>query len=211
VGRAELSVFLDFDGTITKADTGVHLLERLAPSKWHDIEALYDSGVIGSRECITREWSLLVADRSVLEELAGEIPIDEGFDVLVRALCSVGAEVMIVSDGFGLRVEEIGEMAGVPVLTNRVDWESGSITFPNGDPSCECATCGVCKKAPIREAKQRGRTTVMVGDGVSDVKAAAEADVVFAKGYLAKWCAERGVPFVPFASLVDVHDRLASL
>jgi 2-hydroxy-3-keto-5-methylthiopentenyl-1-phosphate phosphatase len=207
---ARLSVFLDFDGTITKADTGVHLLERLAPARWHDIEALYDSGDIGSRECIQLQWALIRSERPEIEAVAREVAIDEGFERLVKSLRSVGAEVTILSDGFGLRVEEVAEMVGVRAVTNRVDWRSGSVTFPNGDPSCECAGCGVCKRAPIREAKRRGRTTVLVGDGISDEKAASVADVVFAKGDLAEWCEREGLPFVRFTSLVDVHDHMSN-
>ena len=55
----ELAVFLDFDGTITTVDTGVHLLDTLAPACWHEIEAEYKTGRIGSRECMTRQWALL--------------------------------------------------------------------------------------------------------------------------------------------------------
>ena len=34
---ARASVFLDFDGTVTLADTGVHALERLASDRWREI------------------------------------------------------------------------------------------------------------------------------------------------------------------------------
>src|SRR5207253_11380993 len=45
------SVFHDFDGTATAADTGVHLLERLAPNEWRTLDAEYLAGRMGSREC----------------------------------------------------------------------------------------------------------------------------------------------------------------
>ncbi|HXY44834.1 MAG TPA: hypothetical protein VEH29_11650, partial [Acidimicrobiales bacterium] len=86
---------------------------------------------------------------------------------------------------------------------------SWTVTFPNEDPSCECALCGACKRAPMREASARGRTTVLVGDGASDVKAANVADVIFAKDDLAKWCTANGVPFSPFSRLTDVRLELA--
>ena len=46
---------------------------------------------------------------------------------------------------------------------------------------------------------------MLVGDGASDYKAALLADVVFAKGALAAWCARQGVTFTPFATLSDVR------
>jgi 2-hydroxy-3-keto-5-methylthiopentenyl-1-phosphate phosphatase len=202
------SVFTDFDGTITKVDTGVHVMERLAPSGWRALESLYDSGEIGSRECITREWSMISADRSLIEAVSHEVTLDEGLISLAEFLRAEGAELTILSDGFGLRVEEVGKWAGVPVVSNRVDWTTRSIVFPFGDASCECALCGVCKKAPIRDAKRRGRITILVGDGESDMKAATEADVVFAKDRLALWCAAEGVRFLSFSSLGDVLEQL---
>ena len=70
----------------------------------------------------------------------------------------------------------------VPVLTNAVDWTTGRLEFPHEDRCCACSSCGVCKQAPIKDARHAGRTTVLVGDGASDYKAALLADVVFAKG-----------------------------
>ena len=49
----------------------------------------------------------------------------------------------------------------------------------------------------------------MVGDGTSDRKAALLADVVFAKGALARWCArERRRRSSPFETLADVRAAL---
>ena len=62
VNLANAAVFLDFDGTITESDVGVHLLERLGDPDWRQVEDLYFSGAIGSRECLEREWALLPRD-----------------------------------------------------------------------------------------------------------------------------------------------------
>jgi hypothetical protein len=78
------SVFLDFDGTISLADTGVHLLNRLVGDAWHGIEELYTSGEIGSRECLVRQWALLpTGDEDRLRSVAAEVPVDPYFEPLV--------------------------------------------------------------------------------------------------------------------------------
>src|SRR5205085_10956485 len=114
----------------------------------------------------------------------------------------------VVSDGFGFRAQDVCARVGVPLLTNAVDWQSGELRFPNLDRCCPCSSCGTCKQAPIKEARRRGRTTVFVGDGVSDRKAALLADVLFAKGPLAEWCELTGVDHVLFSSLADVRAEL---
>jgi 2-hydroxy-3-keto-5-methylthiopentenyl-1-phosphate phosphatase len=93
----------------------------------------------------------------------------------------------------------------VPIFTNAVDWSTGTLEFPNEDRCCACSSCGTCKQAPIKDAKRRGLTTVMVGDGISDRKAALLVDVLFAKDGLARWCDRSGVPHHPFATLAEVR------
>lgn len=206
---ASASVFLDFDGTMTLVDSGVHLLERLSPDgAWVTVDELYGAGAIGSRECLTRQWQLLPHDEVVLRAVARDIELDPDAERLVAGLRAGGAEVTVVSDGFGFYAEEVCSRLGVPVLTNAVDWSTGTLEFPNLDRCCPCSSCGTCKQAPIKDARRRERTTVFVGDGISDRKAALLTDVLFAKDRLAEWCEFSGVDHVPFETLADVYDAL---
>jgi 2-hydroxy-3-keto-5-methylthiopentenyl-1-phosphate phosphatase len=205
---SETSVFVDFDGTITLADTGVHVLEQLGSPGWREISEAYGRGEIGSRECLLDEWDLLPKDPERLRAVVGEVPLDPGARPLVEALRAAGADVMIVSDGFGIRVDEVAADLGVPLLCNTVDWETGRLEFPHEDRCCACSTCGTCKQAPIKDARHRGRRTVLVGDGTSDRKAALLADRVFAKGALADWCERNGVAHQRFERLAEVQAAL---
>jgi 2,3-diketo-5-methylthio-1-phosphopentane phosphatase len=207
---ANTAVFLDFDGTVSESDTGVHLLERLAPPEWREVDTAYVRGEIGSRECLLDEWDLLPKDEQLLRDVAREVPLDPGARPLVDALRDAGAQVTIVSDGFGVLVHEVAADLGVPVLSNEPDWSTGRLEFPHEDRCCACSSCGTCKQAPIKDARHRGMTTVLIGDGTSDYKAALLADVVFAKGPLAEWCDRNGVPCHRFERLADVHARLVS-
>ena len=202
------TVLLDYDGTITTEDTGVHLLERVGQPGWEAVDDEYVAGTIGSRECISRQWAMLPHDEALLRSVAREVPLDPGLDDLLDGLRAAGAEIVVVSDGFGFHVEEAMAARGVPVLTNAVDWATGEISFPHEDRCCPCTTCGTCKQAPIKDARRAGRTTVFVGDGTSDRKAALIADVVYAKGALADWCDDAGVDCRRFETLADVRRML---
>ena len=208
IDLARTTVLLDFDGTLTPVDTGVRLLERLAPPEWRAIDDEYVRGEIGSRICLLDEWDLLPHDEVVLRAALGDVELDPDAEALIADLRAAGAEVLVVSDGFGFFATEVAERLGVPILTNAVDWESGRLEFPHEDRCCACSSCGTCKQAPIKDARYAGQTTVLVGDGASDFKAALLADLVFAKGSLAEWCARQAVPFTPFDTLADVRAAL---
>ena len=202
------AVFLDFDGTISVEDVGDHLAERLAPAVRRRADAEFGAGDIGSRGWLLDVWEALPKDETRLRAVAAEVPIDPGVGALVAALRAAGAEVTMVSDGFGFYVEELCRRLELPVVTNAPDWSTGRLEFPHEDRCCPCSTCGTCKQAPIKDAHQRGQTTILVGDGASDQKAALLADVVFAKGVLARWCADAGVAHQHFETLDDVRAAL---
>jgi 2,3-diketo-5-methylthio-1-phosphopentane phosphatase len=205
------AVFLDFDGTISTVDVGIHLLERTAPhDDWWELHEQYERGELGSRECIFDQWSLVRGTEPELRAIAAEVVIDPGFVPLVGALRDAGAEITVVSDGFGFYVHDVCDPLGLRVLTNAIDFDAGELRFPHEDRCCPCSTCGVCKQAPIKDARHQGLTTVLVGDGASDRKAALLADVVFAKGSLAQWCAQFGVACRRFDTLADVHGMLVA-
>ena len=74
----------------------------------------------------------------------------------------------------------------LPVLTNAVDFGTGELVVPARGPLLSVLDVRrVQAGADQGRARHRGRDTVLVGDGISDRKAALLADVVFAKGSLA--------------------------
>lgn len=202
------TVLLDFDGTISERDIGVHLLERLADPRWHEIEQQYLDRTIGSRECMERQLACLPRDADRLRAVAREIPIDPGFAGLVAGLRGGGAEVAIVSDGFGFYIADAISPVSLPILTNGVDFDAWRMRFADPSIDCPCRACGTCKRAPALDARSRGRAVVLAGDGASDRHAAHVADVVFAKAALADYCERERVPFTRFESLADVAAAL---
>ncbi len=202
------TVFCDFDGTISTVDVGRHVLGQLASDEWFELHLQYERGEIESRALLTDQWALVAADEATARAVAAEVPLDPDFGALVDGLRDAGAELMVVSDGFGFYVDDACAPFGVEVLTNAVDFATGELQFPHEDRCCPCSSCGVCKQAPIKDARYRKRTTVLIGDGTSDRKAALLADVVFAKDVLARWCAQAGVAHHPFETLADVRHAL---
>jgi 2-hydroxy-3-keto-5-methylthiopentenyl-1-phosphate phosphatase len=210
---ANTSVFFDFDGTISTTDIGVHLLDRLAEPGWREFDEAYAAGAIGSLECMEKQWACIPGRVPEAERhaVAAEVPLDPGFGPLVDGLRRAGAEITVVSDGFGFYVHDLIAPWGLPVFTNEVDWATNTMRYPNADPTCaSCAACGTCKPKIIHEAATRGRATVFIGDGTSDRHAARVADEVFAKASLADWCETEGIAHSRFDVLADVAAELLS-
>lgn len=202
------SVFFDFDGTISTTDIGVHLLDRLADPGWRQLDVAYAAGTIGSRECMVKQWACIPPD--VTEEqrraVAREVPLDPAFGPLADALRAAGAEVTVVSDGYGFYVHELLARWRVPVFTNDVDFTRNEVVFPNETAGCStCGACGTCKPSFLEAAHRRGRHTIFIGDGTSDRHAARVAGEVFATGALARWCDEEAVDHVKFENLGEVN------
>src|SRR3990167_7759814 len=95
-----LRFFLDFDGTITKADVVDLVLERFASPAWRDVEKEWTSGKIGSRECLGRQLGLVAAGMSELNALVDAVDVDAGFVPFLKAAHELSVPVTIVSDGF---------------------------------------------------------------------------------------------------------------
>lgn len=208
-GRAPVSFLVDYDGTISLVDVGDTLMSR----HYQDMaeiarkDALYDAGVLGSRELMIWDMDVLPRDGDLLRREAAQMAQDEAFPAFVDDVRARGALVEVVSDGFGFYVASNLAAIGVTdvfVATNenRVGEGGAGMSFPFGHPSC--FVCGTCKRERVRLHQAAGRVVVFVGDGTSDRYAAAHADMVFAKQSLARICRSEGWPFIEWNRFDDV-------
>jgi 2-hydroxy-3-keto-5-methylthiopentenyl-1-phosphate phosphatase len=200
---APVSFLVDYDGTISCRDVTDYLLERFASDPtWRERDDAYVEGLVGSRELLAWDLTILDADRVTLEREAAAQAHDRTFADFVSAVRGHGAAVEVVSDGLGFYVEPALAALGLgdlPVATNRARFSSGppdpmaEMRFPYGHP--HCFVCGTCKRERVLRHRAAGRAVVFVGDGISDRFGAAHADVVFAKGNLARMCELEGWTF----------------
>jgi len=71
--------FCDFDGTITKGDTTDLLLETLADESWKAIEARWENGEIGSRQCMSMQVPLIRGGWPAILSVLENVEIDKSF------------------------------------------------------------------------------------------------------------------------------------
>jgi len=195
------SVVLDYDGTVTESD----LLDRVAkefgdPAIYQDVEEGLDEGRLPLREVITREFAPVTAPLDeVVTWVLEHAKLRAGFADFVGWARAAGWDVHIVSSGFHELIEPVLAREGVEVSlhANRVDArpEGWVVVWRYPD---DCDECGEsCKRSLLPPGE-----VVYVGDGYSDRCAALAAERVFATASLARYLADRAVPFEPFS---DFH------
>jgi 2,3-diketo-5-methylthio-1-phosphopentane phosphatase len=202
--------FVDFDGTIVPCDVTDFLLERFADPAWQEVEADWQAGRIGSRECMTRQVALLQASEPDVLAAISELEIDPGFAPFVRQCRRNGIGMTIVSDGFDFVIERVLANAGlaVPFYANHFaphGTDRWRVTFPSARSDCR-ALAGNCKCAFTQPYSSAVK--VVIGDGRSDFCIAGQADLVFAKGTLLDLCRASGAPHYAFADFFDVTEKL---
>ncbi|HBG48739.1 MAG TPA: phosphoserine phosphatase [Cyanobacteria bacterium UBA9971] len=82
-----ITVFCDFDGTITKKDTVDHFLSVFADNKWLESEKLWKNGKIGSKECLIRQFACInYISENQLDNFTENIEIDDYFINFIEIL-----------------------------------------------------------------------------------------------------------------------------
>ena len=214
-GGPAIVVLIDYDGTIARSDVSDEVMWRYASrDAWAPLEAAYLRGEIGSRTLLTRQAALLHGQTAEIATIGDEQALDPHFGAFVAFLRERRIGIEVVSDGFGFFVGpslERAGLGGLPVYTAQttVRPDGVAIAFPDGHPVCH--VCGTCKRERILVHQRAGRHVVFIGDGFSDLYAAAHADTLFAKDHLAEICADQGWPYRTWVSFADIQAALADL
>lgn len=127
--------------------------------------------------------------------------IDETFIVFKDFAVRHGFPLYLLSDGLDLYINRLlakYNINGIPVLANKAHYSDGGFTFEFPYFEHSCGRCANCKGYHLRRLRTDGATIVYIGDGKSDLCALPEADIIFAKDYLAEYCRREKIEFLPF-------------
>lgn len=181
-------VFLDFDNTITSLDVLDAIIGKFSiDQKWMIYEEAWKEGRIGSRQCLEAQLRSVRVTRADLEKYVKQIPLDPFALKLFQTLHRQHIPCMIVSDSFTVIIRTILRHYGIrqaKVFANQLSFKKDRLipSFPYHSKDCRRG-CAHCKR--IHVLGHKDKTTIYVGDGLSDVCPALEADIVFAKDSLA--------------------------
>ncbi len=203
----DIVVLVDFDGTITPRDVGALLFNTFSKDESRKVVSRWIKGEISSKECLERECRLIKIDQSKLRNFALSQKIDVNFPNFVDLCKRERLKLAILSDGLDLYIKLILGKYGldqIPFYSNTLSFENGELKleFPYFDRGC--GNCGNCKRYHLNSLKGKDKKVVYIGDGLSDKCAVRQAEYVFAKRDLRKYCIKENIRHFSFVNFKDV-------
>lgn len=210
--QSDLIIFSDFDGTIAQNDVGDAFFRAF--SDWRACEVAikrWERNEISSREVLELAAHSTRVTRERFEAFCAEQPLAPGFAEFAALCRKQNRPLVVLSDGLEAYIQSIfrRHALALPVFSNHLEFiapDRVAVKFPYWKQSC--GRCANCKRQHVRRFAQPGRFRVYIGDGFSDRCGAQEADLVFAKGALARWCEQEHKQFQPFEDFNGVQKFL---
>lgn len=211
------AIFCDFDGTITGEDTFVGMLKAVAPHLCDqylpDIYAQKLTLRDGVRQIIQ---SIPSHDYTAMIEYVDTVPLRPGLIELVKFAIEHQIPFHVVSGGLkdmvkrvlssqmlGNRplIDQVSSISAVEIDT-RQDYLQPISAYEKGTELV--AKVEVMKRYPARK-------NISIGDSVTDLNIALNADISFARDRLARYLDQAGKFYYPWEDFFTVRDRLVQL
>lgn len=202
-----ITVQCDFDDTITVGNVSTAVREAFGPSDWSSMEEDYIAGKYSVEESNIRQFALVNANERDIERLVmTRVIIRPGFAGFVQYCHANGIRFVVASSGLDLYIGPAMKRLGLEdleVYSATCQVAEDGITVSYSDPTGGPLTRGF-KESYLRHFKKSGETIIYIGDGLSDIVPATEADYVIARDTLERHLLESGLPHFRFETFDDV-------
>lgn len=221
VAMTNISIFCDFDGTITETDNIVAIMQHFAPTESKPIVEAVLSKTIGIKEGVHQMFQLLPSAKreEIVQYVLQQARIRDGFKEFVQFAHEQGIPFYVVSGGIDFFVKPMlapfGPFDGIYCNQSSFEQPMIDVQFPYAcEPLCdnyETQACGCCKPTIMQHHSSTDSYRIVIGDSVTDFEAAKHADAVFARDRLQQKCAELHIAHTPFTTFYDCLAALKQL
>lgn len=207
-------LFCDFDGTITETDNIIAIMKKFAPPAWEPIK----EDILAQRQSVRSGVGQMFAmlpvalKEEIIQFVQEHASIRPGFAEFVQFAKAEGVPLYIVSGGIDFFVYPMldGYVNRDNIYCNASDFsgETIRILWPyRCDETCQ-NDCGLCKPSILKQFPSERYHRIVIGDSITDLAAAKQADQVFARDFLAQKCEELGIAYTPFTTFYDIVETL---
>lgn len=204
----------DFDGTIIRNNLSVLLREKFACGNWQKIDSDYLHGHLTVEQSNKLQFALIKESKERLQEFVRQhIELRQGFVEFVRYCQESAIPFVVVSSGLDFYIRPVLAQISMPDLElhcGQTSFGKDGIIVSYYDPEGNIINKGFKRKC-LSSLKKRGNNVVYIGDGLSDLESARQADYVFATGHLSKLLSLESVLYYPFSNFKDVLHRVKLL
>ena len=206
-------VFCDFDGTITICDSFVKMLEEFAPKSSQQILSLIYDRTITLKVGVQQILNSIESDRyQQMIDSTASLSIRPGFVELLDFLACDRIPLIVVSGGLRGMVEAVlkRQIDGQPLIEKVTAIYAADIDFSGKYLQAYSAIESdreLVAKAKIM-AQYPATETIAIGDSVTDISMALEADLVFARDRLITYLEAENKPYISWNDFFDVRDYL---
>lgn len=209
-----LVVQCDFDDTVTLGNVSVAIREKFGPPNWLEMEDDYLLGRYSVEESNIRQYESIKTTKQELETfVVQQTRIRHGFSDFHEYCRQMGVRLVIVSSGLDIYIRPILSKLGL----DDIEFHSGCARItPSGivvkylDPSQREIRTGF-KDSYVRYYKNKGNLVAYVGDGISDIAPAREADFMLGRSALLDDARREGLECHPFETFGDVTEIIGRL
>ena len=203
-----ISVFCDFDGTITEKDMVVRICERFCPPRWQDVAHDILSRKKSVKEGVAELFAMIPSNKkNEIVAYAQEVMrLRSGFEDFLDFCETNGLQFIVCSGGIDFFVDplllpfrkQISKIYSIPA-----DFSGSTIQLRH---IYACDRCGTCKMKVMQDYP--GHIKLLIGDSITDVHGAQHADRVYARNGLQTYLQQDGIAYTPFETF---HDIIAAL
>ncbi|PEW01957.1 2-hydroxy-3-keto-5-methylthiopentenyl-1-phosphate phosphatase [Bacillus cereus] len=212
-----IQVFCDFDGTITNNDNIMSIMEKFAPPEAEEVKQRILSQELSIQEGVFQLFQLLPTNLhdDIIQFLKETAEIRSGFHEFIQFANDNNISFYVISGGMDFFVYPLlqGIIPKEQIYCNETDFSNEYITVKWPHP-CDhhCQNhCGLCKSSLIRKLSDTNDFYIVIGDSITDLQAAKQADKVFARDFLITKCEENHIAYTPFETFHDVQTELKHL
>ncbi len=204
----------DFDGTIISNNLSVLLREKYACGDWQKIDSDYLHGHLTVEQSNKLQFALIKESKERLQEFVRQhIELRPGFVEFVRYCQESAIPFAIVSSGLDFYIETVLAQIGMRYLElhcGRTSFSRDGIDVVYYDPAGNIVNQGF-KIKYLTWLKERGTNIIYLGDGLSDLEAARQADHVFATGHLLDLLDTYSIERSAFSDFYDLQRQIRLL